>query len=654
MDISQIVEISRAYGSDPAWVVAGGGNTSMKDEEVMYVKASGYRLGTIDASGFVALDRKMLKGMYVKEYDDDPEVRERQVKSDLLRSRLHPELNQRPSVEASVHDAIPYRLVVHLHPDLVNGVTCSMQAEETLRELFGDEAVYIPYITPGYVLFREFDRQIRNYYDRHGRYPKIFFLQNHGIFVGADTGREIGEIYKRVTVAIKSRIGVEPDLKPVEIPAKAAEVIPAVRAALSTENLLTGRMRFNALIRRFLADEKAFEKISGPFTPDGIVYCRPYPLFIASEGTPKEILEEFKAKLRDYRGKYNYDPRVILFRGMGMLALADNSQSAGVTLDVFEDLMKIAFYAENFGGGHFMSSRDTDFIMNWEVESYRRKLLQGGRDARLTNKVAIVTGGAQGFGRGIVEGLLAEGCDVVVADMNQETGEQTVRELSKDLKGNDVMFVRANITRPEDIQRMVYETVKHFGGIDVLISNAGVLRAGSLESLQEADFDLVTDVNYKGFYLCTRYVSRPMKLQAAYNPDMYMDIIQINSKSGLQGSNKNFAYAGSKFGSIGLVQSFAMELIPERIKVNAICPGNYFEGPLWSDPESGLFVQYLNAGKVPGAQTIEDVKRFYEQKVLMKRGCYPEDVTRAIVYAITQVYETGQAIPVSGGQVMLH
>ena len=131
------------------------------------------------------------------------------------------------------------------------------------------------------------------------------------------------------------------------------------------------------------------------------------------------------------------------------------------------------------------------------------------------------------------------------------------------------------------------------------------------------------------------------------------DIIQINSKSGLEGSRKNFAYAGSKFGGIGLTHSFAMDLMPERIKVNAICPGNYFEGPLWSDPETGLFIQYLKAGKVPGAKTIADVKRHYESMVPAGRGCRVEDVVKAIKYVIDQEYETGQAVMVTGGQTML-
>jgi sorbitol-6-phosphate 2-dehydrogenase len=132
------------------------------------------------------------------------------------------------------------------------------------------------------------------------------------------------------------------------------------------------------------------------------------------------------------------------------------------------------------------------------------------------------------------------------------------------------------------------------------------------------------------------------------------DIIEINSKSGLEGSRANFAYAGSKFGGIGLTQSFALELASFGIKVNAICPGNLLDGPLWSDPEKGLFRQYLEAGKVPGAKTVEDVRRYYEAKVPLGRGCQVEDVARAVFYLVEQKYETGQALPVTGGQVMLN
>ncbi len=145
-----------------------------------------------------------------------------------------------------------------------------------------------------------------------------------------------------------------------------------------------------------------------------------------------------------------------------------------------------------------------------------------------------------------------------------------------------------------------------------------------------------------------------MKAQHEADPEQWFDIIQINSKSGLVGSKNNSAYAGGKFGGIGLTQSFALELVGANIKVNSICPGNFYDGPLWSDPERGLFVQYLHAGKVPGAKTVQDVKDYYLSKSPIHRGCTPKDVAKALFYAVEQEFETGQAIPVTGGQTMLN
>jgi sorbitol-6-phosphate 2-dehydrogenase len=266
----------------------------------------------------------------------------------------------------------------------------------------------------------------------------------------------------------------------------------------------------------------------------------------------------------------------------------------------------------------------------------------------------VVTGGAQGFGEGIVKELIAEGALVFVADLNVE-GAQRLADKLNEKAGRTVAFgVAVNVADEESVQAMVNEIVLKVGGIDLFVSNAGVLKAGSVKEMQLRDFKFVTDVNYIGFFLCTKHVAPVMEKMNAPTGKYYTDIVTISSKSALEGSNKNGAYAGSKFGSVGLVQSFAKELVADNTKVNTVCPGNFFDGPLWSDPERGLFVQYLNTGKVPGAKTIADVKAFYEGQVPMNRGCFPSDVTRAILYSIEQKYETGQAIPVTGGQVMLN
>jgi len=275
------------------------------------------------------------------------------------------------------------------------------------------------------------------------------------------------------------------------------------------------------------------------------------------------------------------------------------------------------------------------------------------RAGRLSGKIAVVTGSAQGFGEGIALGLAAQGCYVVFADLNGALAAEKAEAVNKQYQEEMAIAVQCDVTDENSVGAMIEETVRAFGGLDLFVSNAGILISGAIDKLELKEFELVTKVNYTSFFLCTKYAAEIMKLQSSLSPGASYDIIQINSKSGLEGSNKNFAYAGSKFGGIGLVQSFAKELVDYRIKVNAICPGNFYEGPLWSDKERGLFVQYLQAGKVPGAQTVDDVKRFYVDKVPMKRGCYPEDVVKAILYCVEQQYETGQALPVTGGQNML-
>ena len=302
------------------------------------------------------------------------------------------------------------------------------------------------------------------------------------------------------------------------------------------------------------------------------------------------------------------------------------------------------------GVGAFLLGEDYDDAVNGTTNA--QKVV--GRVAVVNNKVCVVTGGAQGFGEGIVRELIKNGALVFIADMNVDGAKKLAQELNEQ-EGRTVAFgVSVNVTDEKSVKKMVEEIVKTVGGIDLFVSNAGVLKAGSVKEMTLKDFEFVTDVNYVGFFLCTKHVAPVMELMNQPQGNYFTDIVGISSKSALEGSNKNGAYAGSKFGSVGLVQSFAKELVTDNTKVNTVCPGNFFEGPLWSDPERGLFVQYLNTGKVPGAKTVEDVKHFYEAQVPMNRGCDGEDVTKAILYSVEQKYETGQAIPVTGGQVMLN
>ncbi|MCX7915929.1 MAG: SDR family oxidoreductase [Verrucomicrobiae bacterium] len=250
-------------------------------------------------------------------------------------------------------------------------------------------------------------------------------------------------------------------------------------------------------------------------------------------------------------------------------------------------------------------------------------------DISLKNKIAIVTGGGQGLGAALCQRLAAEGCTVIAAD----------------IKGTDH---KVDVTNEAQVQDLFDNTIATHGRVDIVIANAAILIAEPIDVADAEKWRAVMNVNLFGNFLTMKHACRVMK------PQRSGVIIQINSKSGKRGSAANSAYAASKFGGIGLVQSVALEMAPYGIRVNAICPGNLLESPLWTDPEKGLFVQYLRAGKVPGARTIEDVRQHYINQVPMRRGCTYEDVANAVVFLASDAasYITGISLSVTGGQEM--
>jgi rhamnose utilization protein RhaD (predicted bifunctional aldolase and dehydrogenase)/NAD(P)-dependent dehydrogenase (short-subunit alcohol dehydrogenase family) len=653
-EIKELIEISNYYGKNKDFVIAGGGNTSFKDEETIWIKASGQPLAELNEEGLVALNRHKLQKISNSNYSDDIVTREEQVKEALFSSMLEPSQNKRPSVETSLHEMIRYKFIVHLHPTLINGILCSRNAKNITQKLFGDSVLFVPYTDPGYTLFKKLESEINVFRDKFSVDPQLIFLENHGSFVGADSTAEIKRIYDEIIEKIKEQVPPVSAIDPLPYNPALTKVLPVIRMLLSGEQPGVIRFRNNSLIARYYQNQQEFHKISLPLTPDIIVYCKTRYLYIEQSSTPERILDSFRYQLPHFISEYGYLPKVVVIKDMGIFAVADTFAGAEACLDVYEDLIKICHYALLCGGIKFLIPEQVDFIDKWEVENYRRKVAQPARSGnKQLNKIAVITGGAQGFGAGIAESLFSLNMNIVIADLNEAMGNSFAASLSSKGTKNRAIFVNTDVSDSESVKAMIDATVREFGGLDIMVSNAGILKAGGLDEMDAETFSKTTQVNYNGYFHCAKYASEVMKRQNQEKPGYFTDIIQINSKSGLRGSNRNFAYSGAKFGGIGLTQSFALELAPFRIKVNSICPGNFYEGPLWSDPVNGLFVQYLKTGKVPGAKNIDDVRKFYEDMVPMKRGCKLEDVMKALLYIVDQEYETGQAIPVTGGQVML-
>jgi sorbitol-6-phosphate 2-dehydrogenase len=258
----------------------------------------------------------------------------------------------------------------------------------------------------------------------------------------------------------------------------------------------------------------------------------------------------------------------------------------------------------------------------------------------LQDKIALVTGGAQGLGAAICKRLAQEGSHVVVADLNYEGAEQTAKEITAEL--DRISFaVKVDVTNEDQVTAMVDQTVGAFGKLDILVSNAGVLVAEAITDFPAEKWRFVMNVNLFGYFMVAKHAARVMI------PQKSGAIIQINSKSGKKGSYKNSAYAASKFGGIGLTQSLALELAEHNIRVNSICPGNLLDSPLWTD---SLYAQYAKKWGI----TEEEVRQRYIDQVPMKRGCTYTDVTNVLVFLASDQasYMTGQAINVTGGQQM--
>ena len=365
MIIDELVGFSNFYGSNEELVLAGGGNTSAKDGDTMYIKGSGTRLCDITAEGFVKMSRSKIAEIFTKTYPDNDKEREALSLKDLMDAKLPGQEAKRPSVETTLHSLFPQRFVLHLHPALVNGVTCAVNGKEVAKELFGDDVLWIDPVKPGYTLAKICYDTLTEYKNKMGRDADVVLLANHGIFVADDEVEGLGEKLYSVIAKIRERVEREADFEIGDFESENFQnMINELSAVYGDDCIITYEPSTVAL--QFAKDRESFNKIYLPFNPDQVVYCKPYPVYVENES-------EIKGAVEEYKDKNGFLPKIIFVKGCGLYGVDYSQKGSETAVALFNDAMKIAVYAESFGGAKPMSPELTDFIVNWEAESYRSK-----------------------------------------------------------------------------------------------------------------------------------------------------------------------------------------------------------------------------------------------------------------------------------------
>ncbi len=398
--LEPLIGLSRHYGADPDMVLAGGGNTSAKDETTLWVKASGFALEAIDREGFVPLDRAKLLSLMQVPLPDSSEACDRLQNQCIADAKVDPDDARRPSVECVLHALLPGRFVVHTHPVLANILGCCTRGREIAAELMGERLLWMDYVDPGLPLARAMHDHVENYRRRHGELPTMVLVQNHGLFIGADEPDVIHELTWKLMDAIATRLAAEGEqapFGPVSVSASAtAEAVSETLGPVLARQLAevgeadremagqgSGQWHIcfddSEPVRALVCGERGREMaLLGPLMPDQVVYAGSFPLWLDAsvcEGGHgyRSALEDYVHEaLRSYLDANGLPPRIVLAAGLGMFAAGRSAAESRTAGAIYQQAMRVMAGAAKLGGIHPMTEAQRSFIEQWEAEAYRQ------------------------------------------------------------------------------------------------------------------------------------------------------------------------------------------------------------------------------------------------------------------------------------------
>ncbi|WP_410540172.1 bifunctional aldolase/short-chain dehydrogenase [Streptomyces sp. KL2] len=666
--VEALLTRSHRLGSDPRNTNYAGGNTSAKgtgtdpvtggETELLWVKGSGGDLGTLTADGLAVLrlDRlRALKDVY-------PGVEREDEMVAAFDHCLHGRGGAAPSIDTAMHGLVDAAHVDHLHPDSGIALACAADGERLTAECFGDTVVWVPWRRPGFQLGLD----IAAVKEANPRAIGCV-LGGHGITAWGDTSEECERnslhIIRTAEAFLAERGRPEPfgpvlegyePLEEDERRARAAALAPYVRAVASADRPQVGHFTDTGAVLDFLSRaEHPRLAALGTSCPDHFLRTKVRPLVLDLPATApledavarlKELHAEYRAEYRAYYERHaapdspamrGADPAIVLVPGVGMFSFGKDKQTARVAGEFYVNAINVMRGAEAVSSYSPIEESEKFRIEYWELEE--AKLRRMPRPKALATRIALVTGAGSGIGRAIAHRLAAEGACVVVADLNAENA----RAVAEELGGPDkAVAVTVDVTSEEQIAEAFGTAVLAFGGVDLVVNNAGLSISKPLLETTAGDWDLQHAVMARGSFLVSREAARVMAAQG-----MGGDIVYIASKNGVFAGPNNIAYGASKADQAHQVRLLAAELGELGIRVNGVNPDGVVRG-------SGIFAGGWGARRAAVYGVPEEkLGEFYAQRTLLKREVLPEHVANA-VFALTGgelSHTTGLHIPVDAG-----
>ncbi len=666
--IGQVIYQAGLIGAETNLVIWGGGNNSIKTEEVDF-KGQTVRAMRIKGSGsdMKAMQRKDFPGVRL---DDIIPLLERDTLSDeemvayLAQTLLDP-TSPRPSIETLLHAFLPFKAIAHTHADAILALTNNSRREASVRECYGGSVAIVGYRRPGFLLSKEVALAVREQPTAQG-----LVLMNHGLITWGENPRaaydrhielvtqaeEFVEAAKKRRDRSKPGDAVRLTLPPAERRKLAAALGPALRGALSGAKRVVLRFDDSQDVLDFAGSPHGRSASqTGAATPDHMLNIKRIPLWLDPPAGPGDtaalkavVLQQVASYQQEYSAYFNQhrinndpmlesNPRVIILPGVGMWTAGKDARAALISADIYHHTINVIQGSQGLGEYSSLTLRDAYDAEYWPLELY--KLTIAPPDRELARRVALVTGAASGIGKATALRLASEGAHVVVTDIDEAGAQSVAAEIVQQNGPGRAIALRLDVTDEASVQQAFDEICLAYGGLDILVSNAGIARVAAITDLSLADWNLSFGVNATGHFLVSRAAMRLLREQGLGGS------LVFNATKNVTAPGKDFgAYSASKAAEAQLCRILAIEGGADHIRSNMVNPDAIFASGLWSDE---LKRQRASSYGIE----VEELENFYAQRNLLKAAVRAEDVAEAIFWLASDrsAKTTGTMIPVDGG-----